>query len=139
MDFDQAFTLLRPLGETGDGGWLPFEALTAIHVVHRMMAVVVVAALLALAWHLRRQSRARSEATPVEARWIAGVALWQVATGLSNVLLEWPLLSAVAHTGGAAVLVIALTSLVVRLWQGRRAVVPRQVPVQRGAGVLHHV
>ena len=35
--------------------------------------------------------------------------LWQFASGLSNVVLGWPLVAAVAHTGGAAALVVALT------------------------------
>jgi cytochrome c oxidase assembly protein subunit 15 len=35
--------------------------------------------------------------------------LWQFASGLSNVVLGWPLVAAVAHTGGAAGLVVALT------------------------------
>jgi cytochrome c oxidase assembly protein subunit 15 len=37
------------------------------------------------------------------------VALWQLATGLSNVVLDWPLLAAVGHTGGAAALALLLT------------------------------
>jgi cytochrome c oxidase assembly protein subunit 15 len=139
MDFTQGFTVLRPLGENGEGGWLPFEALTAIHYVHRMMAVLVVAALLALAWQLRAAGRKLGEGTPRAAQWIAGIAAWQVATGLSNVLLEWPLPSAVAHTGGAAVLVIVLTTLSVRLWQGRRAPASRIAGAVSRRGALHHV
>jgi cytochrome c oxidase assembly protein subunit 15 len=33
----------------------------------------------------------------------------QLATGLSNVVLDWPLLAALLHTGGAAALVLTLT------------------------------
>ena len=36
-------------------------------------------------------------------------AAWQFASGLTNVVLDWPLLAAVGHTGGAAALVIVLT------------------------------
>jgi cytochrome c oxidase assembly protein subunit 15 len=43
------------------------------------------------------------------ARLLAVLALWQFLTGLSNVVLDWPLLAAVGHTGGAAALVIVLT------------------------------
>ena len=35
----------------------------------------------------------------------------QVATGLGNVVLGWPLIAAVGHTGGAAALVIVLTGV----------------------------
>jgi cytochrome c oxidase assembly protein subunit 15 len=33
----------------------------------------------------------------------------QFITGLSNVVLGWPLLAAVLHTGGAAAMVVTLT------------------------------
>jgi cytochrome c oxidase assembly protein subunit 15 len=33
----------------------------------------------------------------------------QLLTGLSNVVLGWPLLAAVMHTGGAAAMVVLLT------------------------------
>jgi cytochrome c oxidase assembly protein subunit 15 len=56
-----------------------------------------------LAWRLRGGPLHRSS------RIVAGLALWQFATGLSNVVLGWPLVAAVAHTGGAAALVVALT------------------------------
>jgi cytochrome c oxidase assembly protein subunit 15 len=38
--------------------------------------------------------------------------LLQAATGLSNVVLGWPLLAAVMHTGGAAALVVVLTGII---------------------------
>jgi cytochrome c oxidase assembly protein subunit 15 len=46
-------------------------------------------------------------ATPGTAGRPAG--LWQLASGLSNVVLGWPLVAALAHTGGAAALVVVLT------------------------------
>jgi cytochrome c oxidase assembly protein subunit 15 len=42
------------------------------------------------------------------------VALWQLASGLSNVVLGWPLIGAVAHTAGAAAWVTLLTLLITR-------------------------
>ena len=57
-----------------------------------------------LAWRLRHVHALRTQA-----RWIAGLALWQFVTGLSNVVLGWPLVAAVSHTGGAAALVVVLT------------------------------
>jgi cytochrome c oxidase assembly protein subunit 15 len=116
MDFGHAFTLRRELGETAAGAFLPFEALTAIHVTHRGAAVVVVAALLALAWRLRASADTRRFA-----QGLAALALWQVLTGLSNVVLGWPIVAAVAHTGGAALLAIVLATLLARLHLGARA------------------
>ena len=112
MDFDHGFTLLRGLGAGKDGGYLPFAALTAIHVTHRIGAAVLLTALMWLAWLLH----ARGErATRHWAIALVGVALWQLASGLSNVVLGWPLLSALAHTGGAAALVVLLATLTVRM------------------------
>jgi cytochrome c oxidase assembly protein subunit 15 len=102
MDFRQGFELWRPLGMTAAGEPVSFAALTAIHYVHRLAAYVVLALLLAAAWRLRG-------ALPRQARWIGALALWQLASGLSNVVLGWPLLAALAHTGGAAALVVVLT------------------------------
>ena len=107
MNFSEGFTFWRALGAGADGGNISFQALTAIHYVHRLSAYLVFAALLALAWRLYRLSAMRTDAT-----WLAGLALLQVATGLGNVLLGWPLAAAVMHTGGAAALVIALTGIV---------------------------
>ena len=50
-------------------------------------------------------------------RLIGAVAVWQLATGLSNVVLGWPLIAAVAHTGGAAALVVLLSILITRCLQ----------------------
>ena len=108
MDFARGFAVVRELGAAHDGGYLPFAALTAIHYAHRLSAYVVLAALTLLAWRLR------ASGDPALRPWamgLAGVALWQLASGLSNVVLGWPLLAAVAHTGGAAMLVVLLTSL----------------------------
>jgi heme a synthase len=130
MDFAQGFTLRRELGETASGSYLPFAALTAIHIAHRIAAVVVLGALLALSWALYR----RGDATLRRfAGALAGLALLQLATGLSNVVLGWPLVAAVFHTGGAAALAVVLASLLARAHV-------RSVAVERPAaptGSLH--
>ena len=109
MDFGHGFTLRRELGRAGDGSFLPFEALVAIHMTHRVLALLVGAALLAQAhrlWHGLAQRRA--------ALALLALTLWQVASGLSNVVLGWPLAAALAHTAGAAALVALLSSLLAR-------------------------
>ena len=92
---------------TGPVESISFQALTAIHYVHRLAAYVVFTALIVLAVKLQRVAALRTQA-----RWLSGLALLQVATGLGNVLLGWPLFAAVMHTGGAAALVIVLTGIV---------------------------
>ena len=112
MDFEQGFTLLRELGmRGGDQGYLPFDALVAIHWTHRLGALLVllgVGALAAKLWQLREPAARRF------AQGLAGLLAWQFASGLSNVVLGWPLVAALAHTGGAAVLIALLAVLLAR-------------------------
>ncbi|KQW51828.1 MULTISPECIES: heme A synthase [unclassified Roseateles] len=108
MDFAQGFQLWRELGQRADGSWLGFEALAAIHMAHRIGAAVVLSAILALAWALRRRA-------PGWAKLLLAGAGWQLASGLSNVVLDWPIIAALAHTAGAAVLLALLTTLFARL------------------------
>ena len=107
MNFSQGFALWRELGAGPAGANISFEALTAIHYAHRLAAYLVFFVLLALAASLHRVPAFR-----LQARWLAGLLLLQALTGVSNVVLGWPLIAAVAHTGGAAALVVVLTGLV---------------------------
>ncbi len=109
MDFAAGFQLLRELGRTAEGGFLPSAALVAIHWVHRLFALVVVALLLGLALNLRRARDTRPWALA-----LLGLLVWQVGSGMANVVLQWPLLAALMHTAGAAAMVGVLTALWVR-------------------------
>jgi heme a synthase len=111
MDFAHAFTFKRELGETASGSYLPFAALTAIHMTHRLAAVVVLGAMLVLAWRLAATGDA---ALRRFAAGIAALAALQLATGLSNVVLGWPIAAALLHTGGAAALAALLATLLAR-------------------------
>ena len=104
MNFREGFTLWRELGQNRAGDAIAFPALTAIHYVHRLMAYAVLAAMLWLGWRLWREPGMRAYG-----RGLLLLAAWQFASGLTNVVLDWPLLAAVGHTGGAAALVIVLT------------------------------
>lgn len=107
MDFQNAFSVWRELGSDGSGGQLSFQALTAIHYVHRLFAYVVFTALLLLAFMLHRLPALRRYA-----HWLLALAGFQLASGLATILFGWPLLAAVAHTGGAAAFLVVLTELV---------------------------
>ena len=108
MDFAQGFEIWRPLGLLKDGSHIGFAALTAIHYVHRLFAYLVLVVLVVLGL---RMLRAEDSTHPVAAqgRWLLALAALQLVTGLSNVILDWPLAAAVLHTGGAAALVGVLT------------------------------
>ena len=106
MDFAAGFEIWRPLGSTADGAMLSFQALTAIHTAHRLFAMVAFAVMTWAYWSLKGSANLQ---TP--RRYLGFLLLAQLVTGLSNVLLDWPLASAVLHTGGAGALVAVFTWL----------------------------
>ncbi|EON14471.1 MULTISPECIES: heme A synthase [Pandoraea] len=116
MDFHNGFKLWRELGKTAGGEVIPMDALVAIHWVHRTFAVVVVLYLAWLATRLRRHAALRKPSMLV-----LMLVFVQFATGLSNIVFQWPLLNAIAHNGGAAVLLLLLVMLNYRIRAARTA------------------
>jgi cytochrome c oxidase assembly protein subunit 15 len=119
MAFGEGFTLLRELGRAGHGGYLSLDALVAIHFAHRGAAVLLVLAVAALVLALRRSGH------PAARRYalVLGLLLSaQLLSGLSNVVLDWPIVAALAHSAGAAALVAVTTSLLARARAGRAPV-----------------
>ena len=110
MDFSEAFVLWRGLGIDYEYGVLDSPARTAIHVAHRIGAVVAAALILALAAASIRSGLGAWRASG----WvlIALLAI-QVSLGIGNVVLQLPLTVAVAHNAFAAILLLAI------LTQGR--------------------
>jgi cytochrome c oxidase assembly protein subunit 15 len=111
MNFGDGFTVLRELGQGRDGEMLPFDALVAIHMVHRWFAFVVVGVLL---WLGTRLIRADAPSWRGTGYVLVALAVAQVLSGLSNVVLGWPIAAALAHAAGAAALVAVLTLLLAR-------------------------
>ena len=103
MDFAAASEIWRPLGERADGSIIGFPALTAIHVTHRVLAMVTIVVLAGLAWRMRGVPLLQRPANT-----LLGLLALQFLTGLSNVVLGWPLLAAMLHTGGAGALIAVL-------------------------------
>jgi cytochrome c oxidase assembly protein subunit 15 len=110
MDFAGGFSIFRALGESASGEIISQDALTAIQWVHRNFAFAVFIYLFILGWKMRREVALRGPATLLLALLCA-----QVVTGLSTIFFQWPLLIAVLHSGGAACLVLASVTLLVRL------------------------
>jgi len=106
MDFEHGFTLWRELGKTAAGHYLPFQALTAIHWVHRNFAAVVVLVLCFTAWRAWRLPGLHGTA-----RNIVLLVVAQALTGIATVFLNFPLAIAVLHNAGAALLVLLVTML----------------------------
>ena len=125
-DFAGGFTLLRELGGVAAHGRpLTLDGLVAIHMAHRFFAIFVALAVALLAWRLW------SADDPVARRFglvLALLLLAQLASGLSNVVLSWPLVTALAHSGGAAALLLTLVLLLARSAAPRRALAGRPYP-----------
>src|SRR5690606_13096244 len=92
------------------------EALVAIHWVHRMFAFVVLAY---LGWFAMRARR--YPALGLSPRLLLLFLGLQLLTGLSNIVLDWPLVAAVAHNGGAAVLLLLMVRLVYNIRLARQS------------------
>ena len=106
MNFADAFHVLRELGVTAAGAPLSQDALVAIHWTHRVGALVTVLYLGTLAvLGLRVPALARASGL------LLVLLLAQAALGVANVLAHLPLGLAVAHNGGAALLLVALVML----------------------------
>jgi cytochrome c oxidase assembly protein subunit 15 len=102
MDFANGFHLTQHIGPNYLGGQLDSDARTAIHMTHRLGAVALTLVLLLLAWQLRRSGLSR----------LAGLLLLalgvQISLGISNVVFHLPLLVAVAHNAGGALLLLTM-------------------------------
>jgi cytochrome c oxidase assembly protein subunit 15 len=121
MDFATGFTLLRGLG--GDDGVLrTVPSQVAIHMAHRLGAVVLTVAMAALVWALWAR-RTQDAAAGRFALGLGGLLGLQIISGLSNVVLGWPLIAALGHSAGAAALVLLMTLLLARLGAPQRAAV----------------
>lgn len=112
MDFSEGFVLWREIGVNYEGGLLDLPSRTAIHMTHRIGAVMAFAVLLILA--LQLMSSPVSRPGGLLLLLAAGT---QVALGIMNVVLHLPLANAVAHNGTAAILMIILIWLLHRATQ----------------------
>jgi cytochrome c oxidase assembly protein subunit 15 len=125
MDFRDAFVLWRGLDIDYTGGVLANPARVAIHVTHRLgalvagSALILVGALTVIAADNRRL------------KLVGGVlvfaVLLQIGIGVTMVHLGLPLPAATLHNAGAAFLVICTVTLLRMLWPGSTA---RMVPLQ---------
>lgn len=122
MDIRNGFHIVRELGQSADGETLTMDALTAIHWMHRVGAIVAALVIGALGFALRAAGH-----RPLGTALLAVLAL-QIMLGLANVWFSLPLALAAAHNGGAAALVILMVLINYRV---------RATAQQRVSGVLN--
>jgi cytochrome c oxidase assembly protein subunit 15 len=108
-DFRDAFVLWRGLGVNYEGGVLSIPARVAIHLTHRMGAIVATLTLILAAATV---IRSRSSQTYVIAAYAVLLALaLQLTIAITMVLRGFPLWLATAHTAGAALLLLSVLAL----------------------------
>lgn len=118
MDFQHGFDVTQHVGPNYLGGQLTADGRVAIHVTHRLGAMVVLgyfAVLLALMWRWRETS-GLSRAIAL----VAVALVVQIGLGLANVLFNIPLSIAVAHNAMGAGLLLTVVHLIWRNHQLRQ-------------------
>jgi len=113
-DYHDAFVLWRGLGIDYEGGVLAHPARVAIHWTHRLGALVAGSALLVLG--LLTVLRAKTRRLRVAGGLLMAAVCLQISIGIATVLWGVPLPLATAHNAGAALLVIAMVTLLRALW-----------------------
>lgn len=102
-DFANAFHLVRELGVNADGSQLSLASLTAIHLMHRLGALIT---FLYLGWF--GSKLLKIPGLSFLGKVLLTALLAQVALGISNVVFSLPLAVAVGHNAGAAILLMVL-------------------------------
>jgi len=107
-DFREAFVIWREGRLDYEGGILDAPARTAIHLTHRLGAVLTFLVLLYVAINALGRTEPAVRLTAV---FLLCFLCLQVSLGITNVLLRLPLPVAVAHNSVAALLVLSLLTL----------------------------
>lgn len=115
LDFAHAFNFSVAIGPNYQGGWLDNAARVTIHVMHRLGALIVFSYWSILL--LTIIGICRSPLLFKLAKYILFILVIQVCLGISNVLLQLPLIIAVAHNGVAALLLASIVGLNYCLWR----------------------
>lgn len=113
MDFQHGFDVTQHVGPNYLGGQLTADGRVAIHVTHRVGAMIVLAYLtvfLALLWR-----RVRGTPMAWHVTLVATVLVLQILLGLANVIFHIPLSVAVAHNAMGAGLLLSVVNLIWRL------------------------
>ena len=114
-DFKEGFVVWREIGVNYEGGVLDAPARAAVHITHRVGAIVVSCYLLLLAFlALRRKAASLFPGGNIRtpALLMCACLLMQIGLGISNIVFALPLWVAVGHNAMAAMLL----SSIIWLW-----------------------
>jgi len=110
-NFKEGFVFWRGLGQNYEFGVLDNPARTAIHLSHRMFAVVV-----AIFWVTLLLKIILRASNSSNMRQLASITLLflcvQITLGVSNIVMKLPIGIAVMHNGGAALLLLSVITLI---------------------------
>ena len=109
-DYANGFYPWRDLGRSASGDLLHQDALTAIHWMHRIGALVTFLVVSYLGIRLLRNDRFKRYGLL-----LCGALALQITLGIANILFSLPLPLAVAHNAGAALLLVILVAVNYRL------------------------
>lgn len=108
MNFAEGFTLWQGLGIDYEGGTLNSEARTAIHMTHRIGAIITGVIISYVSFRAILTGAKYLRLTGVVALILL---IMQISLGIANIKFNLPLSIAVAHNGVAALLLLSLVTL----------------------------
>ena len=117
MNFFEGFILWRGLGIDYEGGTLDGAARTAIHMTHRIGAVI---ATIVIAYVALRNIFSETRNLKFTGTIVLMLLTIQILLGIANVKLSLPIFAAVAHNGVAALLLLSLVTLLYQCMDHRK-------------------
>jgi cytochrome c oxidase assembly protein subunit 15 len=105
-NFIEGFILWREVGVNYEGGLLDLPSRVAVHLTHRIGGVITLLVLVLLSFRLLKIPPLQTGG-----RLLLVLILAQFTLGVLNVVLSLPLVNAVAHNGGAGLLLATLLAL----------------------------
>ncbi len=113
MDFASGFDLFQSIGPNYLGGAMTNEARVAIHMSHRIGAIIT---LLFVGWLSLRVLAAPLANLSRLGKVIGLILLLQFCLGLGNIFFKFPLLATVSHNAVGALLLLSLVTLNYRIY-----------------------
>ncbi len=114
QDFKKGFDVLQEVGPNYLGGKLDNGARQAIHMAHRLGALLILLVVGSLVW---RMARVGSDL----AGWLGAILAVQLTLGVLNIVWVLPLLNATFHNLGGAALLLVLIAVNYRALISQRA------------------
>ena len=107
LKMEQAFQLTEFSDRNYEGGLLDSEARVTIQYTHRVLALVLLLAIVALFFRLRK-----TELYKTRANILLGLTVLQIVIGISTAMLMLPLSLALLHNTGAALLLLSVVYII---------------------------